>query len=340
MTLGRGLESLIPPTSGGSSASDAAPNQAAGSGTSPSGARLPELPRVQPNPEAVKPAAPPPAREYPSPRPAVRDEGAKAGESVFQIEVSKITPNPFQPRRDFNELELQELANSIREFGVIQPLVVCKIENETETGTSVEYQIIAGERRWRASKMAGLERVPVVIRRNEPDKAKLELAVVENVQRSDLNPIEAARAYARLQDEFNLTQREIAARIGKSREAVGNALRLLSAPTFIQDAILAGKINESQARVLLGVGDVMRQKKMFDQLLNERMSVRALQNRAVTRSRPEEDYFARRLEERIGAPVTILRRGGRGKLVINFFSDEEFQELLQKIMGEDSEQAQ
>src|SRR3989344_808909 len=127
---------------------------------------------------------------------------------VFLIEVDKISPNPQQPRRDFDETALQELAASIREFGILQPIVVTKLEKETELGTQIEYQLIAGERRWRASKMAGLERIPAIIKSVNLAKDRLELAIIENVQRENLNAIEAARAYARLQDEFGLTQRE------------------------------------------------------------------------------------------------------------------------------------
>src|SRR3989344_4719501 len=147
-------------------------------------------------------------------------------DAIFQIEVERITSNPHQPRREFNEEALKELANSIREFGVLQPLVVSKIERETENGTSVEYELIAGERRLMASKLAGLRTVPAIVRSTSSDKEKLELAIIENIQRADLNPIETARAFAKLQDEFKLTQREIAARLGKSREAVANSVRL------------------------------------------------------------------------------------------------------------------
>ena len=260
---------------------------------------------------------------------------SKEKEAIFQIEVEKIIPNPCQPRRDFNVEELKELAASIREFGVIQPLTVSKIEEETASGTAVKYKLIAGERRLRASKMLGLERVPAVVRRDEGKKTNLLLAIIENVQRSNLNPLEAARAYARLQDEFNLTQREIAARLGKSRESVAHALRLISAPSFIQDAITEGKISESQARILLGLQDPASQRRMFDQILREKISVRELKKRVShSGADPEKDYFEKQLEEKIGHPVSISKKEGKGKITIKFFSEDELQGVLEKILGE------
>src|SRR3989344_2436305 len=146
---------------------------------------------------------------------------------IFHIEVEKIKPNPHQPRKHFDETALRELSASIAEHGILQPLVVSKIETVTERGRDVEYQLIAGERRLLASKMLGLPRVPVIVKHTNEEREKLELAVVENLQRANLDPIETARAYAKLQDHFGLTQREVAVRLGKSREVVANAMRLL-----------------------------------------------------------------------------------------------------------------
>jgi ParB/RepB/Spo0J family partition protein len=162
--------------------------------------------------------------------PASHDHSEKPYEAVFHIEVEKIKPNPQQPRRDFNQDAIKELAASIREFGILQPLVVTKVVKEVPTGTDVEYYLIAGERRLRAAKYLGLERVPAVIKNVDLEKERLELAIIENLQRENLNPVEMGRAFARLQDEFRLTQREIAARLGKSREAVANTMRLLDLP--------------------------------------------------------------------------------------------------------------
>ena len=256
-------------------------------------------------------------------------------ESIFQIEVEKITPNPYQPRHDFDEQGLQELAQSIREFGILQPLVVSKIEKETEHGTEVEYQIIVGERRLRAAKIAGLERVPAIIKKIDHNRNKLEIALIENVQRSDLNPLESAKAYARLQDEFNLTQREIATRVGKSRETIANTLRLLNLPFHIQEALTQRKINESQARALLAVSDIQKQDEMFQQLLSKKLSARKIrQHIAKPPADPQQRYWEERLEEKLGAPVKIIKHGGRGKMVVQFYSEEEWQAIMNKLLGD------
>ncbi len=271
------------------------------------------------------------------------------GDAVFQIEVEKIVPNPHQPRREFNEEALRDLANSIREFGVLQPLVVSKVEEEGETGTTVRYELIAGERRLLASKMVGLRTVPAIIRRIGIPREKLELAIIENIQREDLNPVEEARAYARLQDEFNLTQREIAGRLGKSREVVANALRLLNLPTEAQDALSAGRLNESQARLLLAIENIVGQKQMLDDILNSNLSVREIRrrlnrapaesssSRPTFRDDPEIVSAKERLEEILGTKVDLKKDGISGKITINFYSDEEFESILNKILRRESQ---
>lgn len=267
---------------------------------------------------------------------------------VFLIEVEKISPNPQQPRRDFDPVALQELANSIREFGILQPITVTKIEREGETGTEVSYQLIAGERRWRASQLAGLERVPAIIRSVNLEKERLELAILENVQRADLNAIESARAYARLQDEFGLTQREIAARLGKSRESVANTIRLLSLPTMAQEAVAKNQISESQGRLLLTVEDMKHQQMLLDDLLKSNLSVRELKTRiqriqkpagptgldgivASHEANPEADDIQRELESLLGTRVKVETSGETGKLIINFYSPEELRGIVEKL---------
>lgn len=267
-------------------------------------------------------------------------------EPVFLIEVNKITPNPYQPRRDFNPEELQNLASSIREFGILQPLVVTKIEEVTDMGTSVRYQLIAGERRFRAAELVGLERVPAVIRNVNLDKERLELAIVENVQRANLNPIESARAYNRLSEEFNLTQREIAQRIGKSREVIANAMRLLNLPTHIQDAVSAGKVSESQARLLLMVDDIHEQELLFQDIVKNSTSVRELKGKidylkAAKRQQeaaveapqadPEAEHLKKQLEEALGTAVKLEREGESGKVTIAFNSPQELYALIEKL---------
>ena len=263
------------------------------------------------------------------------DNHLLTGQAVFHIEVDRIHPNPYQPRREFDHEKLRELAESIREYGIIQPLVVSRVRQDEESGSKVQYQIIAGERRYRASLMVGLPTVPVVIRKSETPKGNLEIALVENLQWSDLNPLETARAYSRLQEEFGITQREVAQRVGKSREAVANTLRLLSLPTYIQDALQKGEIHESQARILLGITDMERQKKTFEQLVEGKLSVRGLKERVKSvKNDPEKNFYERQLEEKIGAPVEISKRGDKGKVVIRFFSEEEMKEVLQRLLGE------
>lgn len=254
-------------------------------------------------------------------------------ESVFHIEVEKIKPNPYQPRREFNEENLKELAQSIREFGIIQPIIVSKIIKETETGTVVEYQLVAGERRLKAAKMVGLERIPAIIRKVDLGRTNLELALIENIQRSDLNPLETARAYSRLQDEFGLTQREVAVKVGKSREAVANTLRLLNLPTHIQEALSKNIINESQARALLAITNQVEQEKAFQNLLTQKVSVRALKESVQVPIDPQKNYWEKQLEDKLGMPVKIIKNGARGKMVIQFFSEKEWQAILEKLLN-------
>lgn len=267
-------------------------------------------------------------------------------EPVYLIEIDKIGVNPFQPRKFFNDEELRDLANSIREFGILQPLVVTKIIEETESGTDVRYELIAGERRLRASKLVGLERVPAIVKNVQLDRERLEMAIVENVQRANLNPIEAAKAYNRLQDEFKLTQREIAVRIGKSREAIANTMRLLNLPTQMQEALSRGQLSESQARLLLSVEDIAQQQSLFEDILKNSLSVRELRIKidgyksakkrtmdtiAPAAPDPEAELIQRELEEALGTSVKLEKAGRIGKITIEFFSPEELHAILDKI---------
>jgi len=261
----------------------------------------------------------------------------QTGESVFHIETEKIHSNPCQPRKFFNDDELNELAQSIREFGIIQPIIVSKIVKETDTGTSVEYQLIAGERRLMASRIIGLERIPAIIRRIDSKQRELEIALIENIQRSNLSPIELARSYARLSDEFGITQREIATRVGKSRETVANTIRLLNLPSEAQNALTNGLINESQARTLLTISDPIRQKDAFTRLMSEKISVQELRTE-VARPKsidPELAFWKKRLEEFFGATVKITKQGHKGKLTVQFHSDEEWQGILNKLFEQE-----
>lgn len=266
---------------------------------------------------------------------------------IFHIEVEKIKPNPHQPRKHFDEGALNDLAASIREFGIMQPLVVSKIETPTEHGVDVEYQLIAGERRLLAAKLVGLPRVPVVVRAVPEEREKLELAIVENLQRENLNAIETARAYAKLQDHFGLTQREVATRLGKSREVVGNAVRLLNLPTYIQEAIGKNQLSESQGRLLLAVAEPAQQQSLFSDILRNNMSVRELRLRVERMNRggvpsaptatvdPELQSVEIELQEALGTKVKLQKQGNAGKILIDFYSMDELRNLVQKFKNDD-----
>lgn len=291
----------------------------------------------------------PPQHQQPNePQVVLPSDSEKIIGPVFHIEVEKIKPNPYQPRKVFDEVQLRELAASITEFGILQPIVVTKIEHATETGTSVDYQLIAGERRLLAAKMVGLPRVPAIIRHVPEEREKLELAIIENLQRANLNAIETARAYAKLQDQFGLTQREVAARLGKSREVVANTVRLLSLPSHIQDALSEGHMSESQGRLLLAVTEPVQQQALFDDIVRNNLSVRELKLRiARLRGRsqvtghqslnvddPELRAAQDRLEQFFGTKVRLLRQGASGKIEIEFYSPDDLNGILAKLASQ------
>lgn len=273
---------------------------------------------------------------------------------IFHIEPEQIDPNPHQPRRHFDEEGIRELANSIREFGILQPLIVSKVSKESEFGESVRYELIAGERRLKAAKMLGLPTVPAIIKNASPDVEKLEMAVIENIQRTDLSPIESARAMSRLQDEFGMTQREIASKLGKSRESVANTIRLLSLPSEIQNAIGEGRVSESQGRMLLSLEDPKLQSSIFAEILKDNLTVRQLEARirkakGMSKKIVEEakiGSFAdaetkalqEQLEEFLGTKVEVTRDGKSGKIVINFYSQEELNAVLGKFFKQNGSQ--
>lgn len=266
--------------------------------------------------------------------------------SIFWIEVDKISPNPEQPRENFNERGLIELAESIRQYGVLQPLIVTRKEREVSTGTVVEYELIAGERRLRASKLAGLSQVPVIIRADEGEKVKLELSIIENLQREDLNPVEKANAFKRLIDNFNLKHHEIAAKVGKSREYVSNCIRILSLPKEIQEGLCGGMISEGHTRPLLMLSSRPEEQIiLYKEIIYKKMTVRNAEETsriiAKDRARKKENIFdseMRLLEEelsnKLGTRVQIEKTGERGRIHIDFFSEEEFRALLSKITEE------
>src|ERR1035437_2256248 len=196
--------------------------------------------------------------------------------SIFWVDIEKVKPNPFQPRREFDEDRLRDLADSIRQYGVLQPLVVSREEIQKEDGgLVVEYELIAGERRLRASKLAGLEQVPVIIRVGDDNMAKLELSIIENLQREDLNAVERARAFLRLVEDFKFNHTQIGAKIGKSREYVSNTLRLLALPQEMLDALSAKKISEGHTRpILMLIDRPEEQMVLFKEIVFKKMTVR------------------------------------------------------------------
>lgn len=261
-------------------------------------------------------------------------------DSIFWVEVDRIKPNPFQPRRVFDEAALASLAESIRQYGVLQPLTVTRKEIERPgEGIFVEYELIAGERRLRASKLAGIAQVPVVIRTTEDsDKMKLELAIIENLQREDLNPVDRALAFQRLAQEFSLKHIDIGARVGKSREYVSNTLRILMLPKEMLDSLAGGEISEGHTRPLLMLIDrPEEQATLFKDIIMRRMTVRDAEQTArriaVERSRkndltPELLLIERELTEKLGTRVRIEKREqGGGKVSIDFFSADDLVQL-------------
>ncbi len=267
--------------------------------------------------------------------------------AIFWVEVDKIKPNPFQPRKEFDEGKLQDLANSIRQYGVLQPLVVSRKEiQKDDGGLAAEYELIAGERRLRASRLAGISQVPVLIRAGfDDDKTKLELAIIENLQREDLNPIDRAQAFSRLTEEFGFKHVDIAQKIGKSREYVSNSLRLLTLPKEMQDALSAGSISEGHTRPLLMLSDrAEEQQTLFREILLKRLTVRdseAIARRIATdRIRKKEYLYApeiiameKELTEALGTRVAIEPKERGGKLSIDFMDEEDLHTLFRALQG-------
>ncbi len=270
-------------------------------------------------------------------------------QSIFWIETDKIKPNSTQPRESFKEESLKGLADSIRQYGVLQPLVVTRREIEVPSGTVVEYELIAGERRLRASKMAELNQVPVIIREDQGEKVRLELAIIENLQREDLNPLEKARAFRKLIDSFNLKHYEIATKIGKSREYISNSLRILGLPEEIQRGLSDGAISEGHTRPLLMLSDrPQEQITLYKEIIYKKISVREAEriSRSIAKEKARKKDFAfdqetrfleEKLSEKLGTRVQIEKIGSKGRIHIDFFSEEELRALLDKIIEDDNQ---
>ena len=262
-------------------------------------------------------------------------------DAIFWIEVDKIKPNPYQPRREFDQLALKSLSESIRQYGVLQALVVTRSEVvKPDGGLAVEYELIAGERRLRASKLAGIREVPCLIKTGEDnDLMKLELAIIENVQREDLNAVDRAHAFARLVEEFGFKHGQIGEKVGKSREYVSNTLRLLSLPSDILDALSAGKISEGHARPLMMLVDrPQEQSTLFKEIMFRKLTVREAEmiarKIAVEKVRkkdfldPEVIDMEKKLADTLGTRVHIEKREVGGKIHIDFFDKNDLQTIL------------
>jgi len=266
-------------------------------------------------------------------------------ESVFYIETGKIKPNPDQPRRTFDQEGLQSLAASIKKYGVLQPLLVNKAEITSDHGLDVEYRIIAGERRWRAAQLASVPHVPVIVKDQfNEDPARLEIALIENVQREDLNPLEEGVAYKRLISEFNLTQKEVAEKVSKSREVIANALRLLDLPSDMQESLRVGKLSRTQARTLLSFKDHPdKQREVYAQILEGKMSVRDIEKEAksvksdggANKNKERENRFKElenNLTNAVKAPVRIVSGASGGSVVMRFKDLEGLNKIVEAIL--------
>lgn len=279
------------------------------------------------------------------------EESSFQNNSVFFIDIDKIRPNPYQPRHDFDEARLQDLADSIRMYGLLQPLTVSRKEiTKPDGGIATEYELIAGERRLRASKIIGLREVPALIRSKEDDaRTKLELAIIENLQREDLSAIDRARAFARLADEFGFKHVEIAKKVGKSREYVSNTIRLLLLPEEMQMALQEKKISEGHTRPLLMLCDrPEEQNTLFREIMLKKMSVRDAERVsrkiAVEKVRKPDRTFGDDIVELeqfvgdiLGTRVHIQPKENGGKIEIDYFSEEDLREILHKIGKKEDE---
>ncbi|MBY0758704.1 MULTISPECIES: ParB/RepB/Spo0J family partition protein [Sellimonas] len=265
-----------------------------------------------------------------------KEETVSSGERM--VKINKVEPNREQPRKKFEEDSLLELADSIKQFGVLQPLLVQQKDGY--------FEIIAGERRWRAAKLAGIKEVPVIVR-EYTDKEVVEIALIENIQRENLNPIEEAMAYKRLMKEFHMKQDEIAERVAKSRTAVTNSIRLLKLDDRVQQMVIEDMISTGHARTLLGLEDGEEQYAIANKVFDEKLSVRELEKLIKELKNPKEkkekqsrenDFIYRDLEERMkgimGTKVCVNRKAnGRGKIEIEYYSDEELERLFEMIMS-------
>ncbi|MBP9711442.1 MAG: ParB/RepB/Spo0J family partition protein [Candidatus Pacebacteria bacterium] len=270
--------------------------------------------------------------------------------SIFWIDTDKIKPNPYQPRREFDEARLEDLALSIKQYGVLQPLTVSRVEVEKEEGgLSTEYELIAGERRLRAAKLAGVTQVPAIIRVGDTSMMKLELAIIENLQREDLNAVDRARAFFRLASEFKFTHAEIAKKMGRSREYVSNSLRILALPEEILNGLSEGKITEGHTRPILMLADhPEEQLVLFKEIVYKKITVREAERlaRKIAYDRvrkkefmpdPEITELEEEFQEKLGTRVHIDRKELGGQIKIDYFSTDDLRQILDLIQKSTAE---
>lgn len=256
-------------------------------------------------------------------------------DSIMELEIGQIHPNPNQPRKEFDQVRLEELAASIREHGIVQPIVV--------RPKGKGYEIVAGERRWRAAQLAGLAKVPALVR-DFSEAETMEIALIENLQREDLNPLEEAEAYRVLIETFNLTQEELAQRLGKSRSQIANTLRLLQLSPAVRDEVRAGRLSMGHAKVLLGVTDAAQQAALANRVVTEGLSVREIEELARERTTPKRQpervkqrlapdlqEVESRLREWFGTPVKLTMNGEKGKIEVTFFGEEGLGRILDAL---------
>ncbi|NPV53120.1 MAG: ParB/RepB/Spo0J family partition protein [Firmicutes bacterium] len=275
-------------------------------------------------------------------RALIPDANPEGEEGVVEVGIDLLAPNPYQPRRDFDPEKLRELSESIRLHGIVQPLIVRRVGEG--------YQIVVGERRWRAARQAGLKKVPVILR-DLDDKAMIQIALVENLQRQDLNPIEEAEAYRRLIVEFSFTQEQLAAMLGRSRPVIANALRLLSLPADIQESVSRETISVGHARALLALADEALQRSVCERVIREELSVRETEELVkrlisgagpgnvsretpvrVRRIDPNLLDIEDRLKHALGTQVRILPGKKKGKIEIEFYSSEDLERILALVL--------
>ncbi|SNX53771.1 ParB/RepB/Spo0J family partition protein [Thermoanaerobacterium sp. RBIITD] len=263
--------------------------------------------------------------------PEFDDENSRG---VEYIKISDIEPNQYQPRRHFNDESLQELSESIKENGVIQPIIVRKID--------YGYQIVAGERRWRAAKLAGLKEIPALVKEFDDQKV-MEIALIENLQREDLNPIDEAKAYKSLIEQFNLTQEEISKRVGKSRSAIANSIRLLNLNDKVQEMLIEGKISIGHAKVILAIQDLDKQNFIANKIIDKNLNVRETENlikqvsNVKKKKKTYDDVYIKEIEDNFcrffGTKVKILPGRNKGKIMIEYYGEDDLSRLTELIIN-------